>query len=232
MWDKKARLLLLDGTLPCMLLYESPVQSIPEAVFMQITACTKRRMVDTSRLAPLRTGFMQSSCMFLAVRLRDCTDSTLWFLSKNLSSALSKLNVRGRNGKLLHEQMPLSADQYDSSKWPALRAFLAEAFASRTRDEWEAVFLDTDSCVAPVLEPEEAVKIRGTPIPKPAPQLVRTPATIPQKDLTCQLIASGRDTMSVLSELGISDAEARRLEAAGDVEQHKGKTTSRAPSKL
>ena len=47
-------------------------------------------------------------------------------------------------------------DVRDRSQWPALRERLAEAFGSRTRAEWEAVFDGTDACVSPVLEMDEA----------------------------------------------------------------------------
>src|SRR4051812_23695220 len=41
--------------------------------------------------------------------------------------------------------------QNDHSRWPELRARIAEAFASRDRDHWAKVFTDTDACVTPVL---------------------------------------------------------------------------------
>ncbi|MFC3894325.1 CaiB/BaiF CoA transferase family protein [Lentzea rhizosphaerae] len=48
-------------------------------------------------------------------------------------------------------------DQMDRASWPLLRKMFAEAFLSRTRDEWAEVFGDTDACVTPVLTLEEAV---------------------------------------------------------------------------
>ena len=42
-------------------------------------------------------------------------------------------------------------DQNDVSRWPELRARLAEVFASRDRDHWAKVFADSDACVTPVL---------------------------------------------------------------------------------
>ena len=47
-------------------------------------------------------------------------------------------------------------DQYDTSAWPGLRDRFSAVFATRTRDEWEAVFEGTDACVAPVLSLAEA----------------------------------------------------------------------------
>lgn len=48
-------------------------------------------------------------------------------------------------------------DQNDRSCWPAMEADFAAAFASRSRDEWAAHFVDTDACVTPVLSMVEAV---------------------------------------------------------------------------
>jgi alpha-methylacyl-CoA racemase len=85
---------------------------------------------------------------------------------------------------------PLPA-QYDRDGWPALRAQFAARFASRTRDEWTAVFAGTDACVAPVLSPREApahphnraretfVEVDGVTQPAPAPRFGRTPAPAP-----------------------------------------------------
>ncbi|MEU6700786.1 CaiB/BaiF CoA-transferase family protein [Pseudonocardia sp. NPDC046786] len=41
--------------------------------------------------------------------------------------------------------------QLDARSWPETRATIAEAFRSRTRDEWTATFTGTDACVTPVL---------------------------------------------------------------------------------
>ena len=66
----------------------------------------------------------------------------------------------------------------------------ARAFATRTRDEWEAVFEGTDACVAPVLSLREAhahphlaargtfVEHHGVTQPAPAPRFSATPAAL------------------------------------------------------
>jgi alpha-methylacyl-CoA racemase len=48
------------------------------------------------------------------------------------------------------------AGQTDRRLWPELRAVLAARFLTRTRDEWDALFRDTDACLAPVLSMAEA----------------------------------------------------------------------------
>jgi alpha-methylacyl-CoA racemase len=78
-------------------------------------------------------------------------------------------------------------EQYDRARWPQLRARIAAAFATRTRDEWAQVFEGTDACVAPVLSLGEApahphLAARGTferrgevVQPAAAPRFSRTP---------------------------------------------------------
>lgn len=53
------------------------------------------------------------------------------------------------------EQFP---EQYDRASWPAMRAWFAEAFRSRTRDEWSAHFGHGEACVTPVLTFAEAAR--------------------------------------------------------------------------
>ncbi|BAL89018.1 putative fatty acid-CoA racemase [Actinoplanes missouriensis 431] len=81
--------------------------------------------------------------------------------------------------------------QMNRSEWPELRRIFTERFATRTRDEWAAVFAELDACVSPVLTPAEAAEhphnaIRGTFVevngvrqPAPAPRFARTPAAVP-----------------------------------------------------
>ncbi|MGX9885265.1 CaiB/BaiF CoA transferase family protein [Streptomyces sp. NPDC002276] len=78
----------------------------------------------------------------------------------------------------------------DWTRWGELREAVATRFRSRTRDEWSAVFEDTDACVAPVLSLREAPKhphlaARGTftehggiTQPAPAPRFSETPTSV------------------------------------------------------
>ncbi len=82
--------------------------------------------------------------------------------------------------------------QHDRDGWPVLRQQFAARFATRTRDEWTAVFAGTDACVAPVLAPAEApdhphnrarqafVEVDGHAQPAPAPRFGRTPPAPPR----------------------------------------------------
>ena len=85
---------------------------------------------------------------------------------------------------------PLFDRQNDAAAWPALRARLGEIFATKTRDEWVAVFAGSDGCVTPVLDLAEAPRHPhfearhtftnegGGIQPAPAPRFSRTSSRI------------------------------------------------------
>lgn len=92
-------------------------------------------------------------------------------------------------------------DRTDPACWPALRAVFTERFATRTRDEWGAVFDGTDACVTPVLSLDEApdgyVERDGTWEPAPGPHFSRTPLALPDP-----APAPGQHTGEILRDLG------------------------------
>ena len=84
-------------------------------------------------------------------------------------------------------------DHMDRACWPAIRAALSQAFASRTRDEWSAQLEGSDACCAPVLSMDEAprhphmaarrsfVDHAGVVQPGAAPRFSRTPGALGRK---------------------------------------------------
>jgi alpha-methylacyl-CoA racemase len=98
-------------------------------------------------------------------------------------------------------------DHTDRAGWPALRAQLTRSFQAHTRDEWAAVFADTDACVSPVLAFAEApanahlsarstfIEIEDIVQPAPAPRFSRTPSQRPGP-----APKSGENTAEVLAE--------------------------------
>ena len=116
------------------------------------------------------------------------------------------------------------ADRMNRSKWPELRSELARIFKSKTLHAWCEVMEATDACFAPVLSMEEAphhphnkerkgfVTLDGVTQPAPAPRFGRTH---PQEPTPAPM--PGSDTGAVLSDLGLSDAELRRLRASGAI---------------
>ncbi len=52
---------------------------------------------------------------------------------------------------------PGFSQQFDQSRWATLGDRLTGIFAGKSRDDWCALFLGTDACVAPVLDPSQAM---------------------------------------------------------------------------
>jgi alpha-methylacyl-CoA racemase len=118
----------------------------------------------------------------------------------------------------------LPGGQYDLAHWPEHRRRFAEAFATRTRDEWADAFAGTDACVTPVLGLREApvhphlaargtfVEQDGVSLPGPAPRFSRTPGAVrgPAR-------RPGADTTAVLTDRGFTADEVRALLTSGAV---------------
>jgi alpha-methylacyl-CoA racemase len=100
--------------------------------------------------------------------------------------------------------------QLDPARTLELRQRLAERFASRTREEWEAVFAGSDACVAPVLSFGEAphhphLAARGTYVeregvtqPAPAPRFSRTVTALGRPPA-----APGQEAAAALRDWGV-----------------------------
>lgn len=114
--------------------------------------------------------------------------------------------------------------QYDTKRWAELRAIFAETFASKTRDEWEAVFDGSDACVAPILSLGEVQKhphmaARGTLVtrdgvtqPAPAPRFSRSKPELPREP-----VAPGADTEEILKDFGFSAGDIAALKDKGAI---------------
>ena len=112
---------------------------------------------------------------------------------------------------------------YEPAQWDACAELLAATFATRTRDEWAAVFEPLDACVAPVLTLAEApahphsaervsyVSVGGAIVAAPTPRFSATPGA------PGQLSLPGADTAAVLAELGYSSVDVEALRAAGAI---------------
>jgi alpha-methylacyl-CoA racemase len=104
---------------------------------------------------------------------------------------------------------PLFADQYDATKWPAMKQRLAQVFATRPRAAWTASLEDLDCCYSEVLGIDEApahahhaareshCEVDGLTQPRPAPRFAGT-ATVRPRMWTAD---SDRD--AILREIGI-----------------------------
>jgi alpha-methylacyl-CoA racemase len=109
---------------------------------------------------------------------------------------------------------------YDPAQWTACAALLTATFATKTRDEWAAIFEPLDACVAPVLTLAEApdhphnvargtfTEIGGAIQATPAPKFSATPGA------TRALTEIGGDADAVLGEIGYAEAEIAALRAS------------------
>jgi alpha-methylacyl-CoA racemase len=124
------------------------------------------------------------------------------------------------------ELLPLNErfvrSQYETTLWPQMRAAIADRVRLKTRDEWAALFAETDACVAPVLSLREArdhphnrarnafVKTGMLERPAPTPRFSRsqsTPAAAPTEH-QCE-------SATVLARYGISESEVEALVKSG-----------------
>jgi alpha-methylacyl-CoA racemase len=101
---------------------------------------------------------------------------------------------------------------------------VADAFRTRTRDEWAAAFEGTDACVAPVLDPDEApshphlqargtfTEVDGIVQPAPAPRFSHTPPAVQGPPP-----APGQHTDEALADWGFSAGERAALRQSGAI---------------
>lgn len=118
---------------------------------------------------------------------------------------------------------PDFSQQWDRARWPELKTRVAEHLATRTRDEWCAVFDGSDACVAPVLDMDEApehphnrargtfIEVGGVTQPAPAPRFSRSPPASPRPP---QVGATGED---VLADWGFTPDAIDGLRRAGAI---------------
>jgi alpha-methylacyl-CoA racemase len=111
---------------------------------------------------------------------------------------------------LIGEDLP---GQLDQAGWPVLRQRFTDVFATRSRDEWVAVFEGTDACVAPVLSFAEVpthphiaargtvITVDGVPQAAPAPRFSRT-----RPDRPAPPPKPGADTADVLADWNVTPA--------------------------
>lgn len=121
-----------------------------------------------------------------------------------------------------HLGVTVPQDEHEPSAWAAHRATLAARFREKTRIEWESELGSHGSCAVPVLSITEAphhphnvargtfVEVDGVLQPAPAPRFSRT---VPQTPTSPAL--AGKDTLTVLAELGLDDRAINELIDAG-----------------
>jgi alpha-methylacyl-CoA racemase len=113
--------------------------------------------------------------------------------------------------------------QMDRTTWSELRTAFSERFATRTAEEWEAVFAGSDACVATVVGLSEAphhphmtarrtfVDVAGVTQPRPAPRFDGEPSEPGVPPFI------GEHTDAVLTGLGYTPAEVVALRSGAVV---------------
>ncbi len=119
---------------------------------------------------------------------------------------------------------PAFDSQMSPQGWPDLKDKLRAIFATKTRDEWDALLEGTDTCYAPVLSPEEAtqhahnveretfIDVGGMTQAAPAPRFSVTANDAPQP-----AAHPGQHTDELLERFGIGGDQAAALKASGAV---------------
>jgi alpha-methylacyl-CoA racemase len=112
----------------------------------------------------------------------------------------------------------------DRTDWSELRRRLAVVFATRTRDEWNALLAEVDGCYSPVLglgevadHPHHRARngfphLDGIRQPAPAPRFGRTPPALRNGPP-----APGEHTHEALADWGFSDEEVHTLHLEGAI---------------
>ena len=80
--------------------------------------------------------------------------------------------------------------QFSKDIWPELKSKLGEKFLSKNRDEWAMIFKNSDACITPILDLDEApkhehnksrstfIECDGVVQPNPSPRFSETPLEI------------------------------------------------------
>jgi alpha-methylacyl-CoA racemase len=123
--------------------------------------------------------------------------------------------------RLLPLDQRFAEAQYDKSQWDEMREAIADRVRMKSRDEWSALFEDTDACVAPVLSLKEAPNHqhnRARQAHVDAGALLR-PGPAPRFSRSGMQAAMPVDSTSatILSRFGISGTEIETLAKEGIV---------------
>jgi len=112
--------------------------------------------------------------------------------------------------------------QHDRARWPQMRQRFAEAFKTKSREEWCRIFEGADACFAPVLSWSEArthphaaarsayMNVANVEQPSPAPRFSRTGTAVPQPPPE-----RGQGGRRALADWGFDAAQVKRLESLG-----------------
>ena len=114
--------------------------------------------------------------------------------------------------------------QHDRATWPEQHAKLEGEFASKTRDEWEAIFAGTDACVSPVLDYAESAthpanSARHTHVQQPGWTHPQIAPRFASQALAQQfnIAAKGAAYADILANAGYNESDVAELLSGGAV---------------
>jgi alpha-methylacyl-CoA racemase len=126
------------------------------------------------------------------------------------------------------ERLPIDAEaygpQHDRSRWADQHRMLEQVFATKSREEWEAIFALTDACVTPVLDYVEAADHPANAARQAVvkdgkwlhPQIAPRLSSQAQADVF-PIPGRGADYADVLAAAGLSNSDIEALVVAGAV---------------
>lgn len=129
-------------------------------------------------------------------------------------------------------------DQLDRESWPEMKTKLQAVFSTKTQHEWTLIFDGSDACVTPVLSFKHPIPNsthtsgltdkqwpRQAKYPQPAPLLSRTPAKSVNisQDNNEPFLESGKHSIEILREFGVSPSEIQVLLKSGVLVDHSSK---------
>jgi alpha-methylacyl-CoA racemase len=165
---------------------------------------------------PKGTNFLDGAAHFYGV-YRTADDRYLSVAAIEPKFYAELLNGLGIDPEVL-------GPQWDKDRWSANKETVAAVVATRSVDEWSAIFEGADACVCPVLTPAEAashphiveratfVDVDGVTQPGPAPRFSRTATSTPAGPCF-----PGQHTEQILADAGLTVSRIDELRAAGAV---------------
>ena len=117
----------------------------------------------------------------------------------------------------------LQRPEWIARQWDAgLRVEMADLFATRSRDDWAALFAPTDCCVTPILTPEEAltneqIAARGMVVEADGLTQFAPPLKLSDYEFAIRQTAprAGEHNAAILQAAGYAADDIARLQASG-----------------
>lgn len=209
------------------------------AALLEARASRRGRVIDAAMtegaalLAAMMWGF-RAGGIWQDTRAANLLDGGAWFYGTYACADgryLAVAPIEPKFCRIFLDRLgldPADFPQDDPSLWPMLRDRLAAHLATRPRDEWASIFADSDACVAPVLDWQEApahphATARGSfadpggvlqPVPVPRMSGAGKPAPV-----AAPPAQPGQHSRAVLRDWGLEQERVAEALTSGVVQQ-------------